>query len=283
MKLNKKIFIIGEIGINHNGDINLAKKLIDIAQRCGCDAVKFQKRTINIVYTKEELEKPRSSPWGDTQLAQKKGLEFDKRSFQIINNYCKKKNIIWFASAWDIQSLKFLDYFKLKYNKVASAMITNIEFLQEVAKRKKYTFISTGMSNYKIIDNAVKIFKKNKCKFELMHSVSTYPCPEERLNLHLIEKLRTKFKCEVGYSGHESSVSPSIMAGMLGASSIERHITVNRAVYGSDQSASLEETGLKNLVKMLRKIPIVYGKENKKILDIEVPVAKKLRYWENKN
>ena len=186
MKFNKPIFIIGEIGINHNGDINLAKKLIDMACVSGCDAVKFQKRTINIVYSKDELNKPRTSRWGNTQSDQKKGLEFNKKEYQEIDKYCKKKKIIWFASAWDIPSLKFLDNFSLKYNKIASAMITNLGFLNEVAKRKKHTFISTGMSNYRMIDKAVKIFKKQKCSYEIMHSISTYPCPEERLNLNLI-------------------------------------------------------------------------------------------------
>ena len=159
-------------------------------------------------------------------------------------------------------------------------MITNLEFLTEVAKRRRHTFISTGMSNYKIIDNAVKIFKKQRCSYEIMHSVSTYPCPEERLNLHLIDKLKKRYKCDVGYSGHESTVSPSIIAVLLGATSIERHITLNRTSYGSDQAASLEPNGLNNLVKVVRKIPKVYGTETKKILDIEIPVADKLRYWE---
>lgn len=279
--LKKKTFIIAEIGINHNGDVKLAKSLIDLAVRSGCDAVKFQKRTLKIVYPQSELEKYRDSPWGKTQYEQKNALEFEKKEFDEINKYCKKNKILWFASAWDIPSLKFLDKYRLKYNKIASAMITNLDFLEEVSKRKKYTFISTGMSNYKIIDKAVKIFKKNKCKFELMHSISTYPCPRNRLNLHLIGKLIKKYKCKVGYSGHESSVTPSIMAVIWGATSLERHITLNRASYGSDQAASLEENGLKQLINMVREVPIIYGFEDKKILDIEIPVAKKLRYWEN--
>ena len=281
MKFKNPTFIIAEIGINHNGDIKLAKKLIEMASVSGCDAVKFQKSTIDIVYNKDELNKPRISPWGKTQSDQKKGLEFSKKQYKEIAKFCKKKKIIWFASAWDIPSLEFLDEFNLKYNKIASAMITNLEFLAEVAKRKKHTFISTGMSNYRIIDNAIKIFKKYKCSYEIMHSISTYPCPEERLNLHLIEKLKKRYKCNVGYSGHESSVSPSIIAVLLGATSIERHITINRASYGSDQAASLEATGLNNLVRIIRKIPKVYGTEKKKILDIEKPVADKLRYWEH--
>jgi N-acetylneuraminate synthase len=275
-----KIFVIAEIGINHNGDINIAKKLIKLAKKSGCDAVKFQKRTIDIVYSKQELDKPRESPWGTTQREQKIGLEFEKKEYDEIDKFCKEQEIIWFASAWDMQSLNFLDQYNLKYNKVASAMITHVDFLKEVAKRKKYTFISTGMSDYKIINSAVEIFKNEKCEFELMHTVSTYPCPEDQLNLHLINELRKIFNCKVGYSGHEASVSPSIFAACLGASSIERHITLDRTMYGSDQAASLEERGLVELVQILKKILITFGNKEKKIFDCEREVAKKLRYWE---
>ncbi len=273
-------FIIAEIGINHNGSLENAKKLIQISKDCGCDAVKFQKRTIDIVYTKEELSAPRKSPWGTTQREQKIGLEFKKEEYDEINKFCSSKEILWFASAWDINSLEFLDQYDLKYNKIASAMVTNTDFLNEVAKRKKYTFISTGMSNYEIIDKAVEIFKKNNCEFELMHSVSTYPCPEERLNIHLINELKKRYNCKVGYSGHESSVSPSTVAVALGATSLERHITLDRSSYGSDQAASLEKKGLNDLVDIVRKIPKIIGSEKKHILDIENEVAKKLRYWE---
>ena len=279
----KKTFIIAEIGINHNGDIELAKKLIDVASRSGCDAVKFQKRDLDTVYTKEELDKPRKSPWGTTQREQKEGLEFSKKEYDLIDKYCKEKGIIWFASAWDIKSLVFLDNYNLKYNKIASAMITNLDFLKEVAKRKKYTFISTGMSGYNEIDKAVDLFKASDCPFELMHSVSAYPSPEDQLNLNIIQKMVKKYDCPVGYSGHEPSVSPSIVAVTLGANSIERHITLDRSMYGSDQSASLEEKGLEQLVSIIRKIPIVIGKEDKKMLDCEIEVAKKLRYWEKSN
>ena len=279
----KKTFIIAEIGINHNGDIELAKKLIDVASRAGCDAVKFQKRDLDTVYTKEELDKPRKSPWGTTQREQKEGLEFSKKEYDFIDKYCKEKGIVWFASAWDIKSLVFLDNYNLKYNKIASAMITNIDFLKEVAKRKKYTFISTGMSGYNEIDKAVDLFKASDCPFELMHSVSAYPSPEDQLNLNIIQRLAKKYNCPVGYSGHEPSVSPSIVAVTLGANSIERHITLDRSMYGSDQSASLEEKGLEQLVSIIRKIPIVIGKEDKKMLDCEIEVAKKLRYWEKSN
>ncbi len=276
-----KTFIIAEIGINHNGELGLAKKLIDMAKRAGCDAVKFQKRTIDIVYSKNELEKYRESPWGNTQRQQKEGLEFSKLEYDEINKYCQDQNINWFASAWDVESIKFLDFFKLKYQKVASAMITNLKFLNELSKRGAHTFISTGMSNTNIIDEAVNVFKNNNCSYELMHSVSTYPCPEDQLNLNLISFLKKRYNCKVGYSGHEPSVSPSIVAVCLGAESLERHITLDRTMYGSDQPASLEEKGLVELINMVRKIPKVIGSsKEKKILDCEVEVAKKLRYWE---
>lgn len=276
----KKIFVIAEIGINHNGDINIAKKLIDMAKSCGCDAVKFQKRDINTVYTKDELNSDRESPWGNKFIDQKLGLEFEEKEYDIIDQYCKKINIEWFASAWDEKSLDFLDKYNLRYNKVASALITNFNLIEKIAKQKKYTFVSTGMSDYKVIDEAVKILKKYDCPFEVMHCVSAYPCPEEILNLNIINKLKERYKCDVGYSGHEASVVPSIVAATLGISSLERHITLDRSMYGSDQSASLEEPGLKNLVNSVRKIPIVIGTQDKKIFEEEVPVAKKLRYWE---
>ena len=273
--------IIAEIGINHNGDLTIAKKLVESAKKCGFDAVKFQKRDIETVYTKAELDKPRESPWGSTTREQKEGLEFGKKEYDEINNYCESLKIQWFASAWDTKSLEFLDNYNLEYQKVASAMITNIEFLESLSKRKKYTFISTGMSDFKVIDKAVEIFNKNDCKFELMHSVSAYPCPEDQLNLNLITVMRERYDCNVGYSGHESSVSPSIIAVSLGATSLERHITLDRSMYGSDQAASLEEKGFNELISIVRKIPIVIGSsKEKKILECEKPVAKKLRYWE---
>ena len=278
--MKNETFVIAEIGINHNGSLKIAKDLILMAKAAGCNAVKFQKRDINTVYTEEELNKPRKSPWGDTQRKQKEGLEFSKKEYDEINQFCKSEKISWFASAWDIKSLEFLDQYNLKYNKIASAMITHLEFLKQAAKRKKYTFISTGMSGYEEIDKAINIFKQNDCPFELMHSVSAYPAPEDQLNLNLIKKLKEKYKCNVGYSGHEPSVSPSLVAVTLGATSLERHITLDRSMYGSDQSASLEERGLKELVSIVRKIPTVIGGGEKKILDCETNVAKKLRYWE---
>ncbi len=277
----KKIFTIAEIGINHNGDIDIAKKLIDMAKSCGCDAVKFQKRDIKSVYTEKELNADRESPWGKKFIDQKLGLEFEKKEYDTINEYCKKLDIIWFASAWDEKSIDFLDQYNLKYNKVASALITKLDFIEKIAQQKKYTFISTGMSNYENIDKAVEIFQKNSCPFEIMHCVSTYPCPDEILNLNIINRLKERYGCNVGYSGHEASVVPSIVAATLGVSSLERHITLDRSMYGSDQSASLEEPGLRNLISSIKKIPVVIGKEDKKIFEEEIAVAKKLRYWES--
>ena len=280
VNLPKHCKIIAEIGINHNGDLSIAKKLIDMAKKCGCDSVKFQKRTIDIVYTKEALEEKRESPWGTTQREQKEGLEFSEKDFDEIDHYCKKINIEWFASAWDIPSLNFLDKYKPKNQKVASAMITNEAFLYAVASKKIHTYISTGMTTPLMIDNAVKIFREKKCDFTLMHSVSTYPCPPEKLNLMNILFLKNKYKCSVGYSGHESSPAPSAFAASLGATCVERHITLDRSMYGSDQSASLEENGLKILVDMVRLLPITLGKERTDIYSEEIPIAKKLRYWQ---
>ena len=256
--------------------------MIDIAKESGCDAVKFQKRTIEIVYDQKTLDSPRESPWGKTQRDQKEGIEFSEREYDEIDNYCKKKNIEWFASAWDLESLKFLDKYKFKNHKIASAMITNEEFLLSVAKRKIHTFISTGMSNISDVDKAVRIFRDNDCDFTLMHTVSTYPCKEEELYLINIINLREKYKCKVGYSGHEVSPGPSIIAVSLGAEALERHITLDRSMYGSDQSASLEKGGLKLMIDYVRKIPVVVGdKLRENIFESEIPIAKKLRYWEN--
>ncbi len=274
----KKPFLIAEIGINHNGSIKIAKKLIDIAKDANFNAVKFQKRDLDEVYSKDELDKYRVSPWGTTNREQKKGLEFGKKDYKIIDNYCKKKKIDWFASAWDFKSLEFLDSFNLKYNKIASAMIISKPFLEAVAKRGKYTFISTGMSTNKNIDDAVKIFNRRKCKFELMHCVSTYPMKTEHANLETINALRKKFKCKVGYSGHENGIAVSLGAYMMGATSLERHITLDRTMYGTDQAASLEYSGMKMMTEAIEKINLAIGK-NKigKIQEEELPISKKLR------
>jgi N-acetylneuraminate synthase len=274
----KKVFIIAEIGINHNGDISIAKKLIDLAASSGCDSVKFQKRDINLVYDKSEMDTPRESPWGTTFGEQKKGLEFNEKDYIEIDNYCREKNIEWFASAWDLNSLEFMNRFNTKYNKVASAMIVDVNFLKEVAKQKKYTFISTGMASEQDISAAVKIFKESGTKFELMHCVSTYPMKVEDANLATINALKDKYNVNVGYSGHESGLAVSFAAMKYDITSLERHITLDRAMYGSDQSASLEKAGLENLVKTIRKMEIAFG-QNKlgHITKDEEKIAKKLR------
>ena len=272
------VFICAEIGINHNGDLNIAKKLIDVSIRCGCDAVKFQKRNVEKVYTKEILDSPRESPFGTTTREQKLGLEFSLEQYKIIDRYCKKQKIPWYVSCWDIQSQIDMRRFKTKYNKVASAMLTHKKLLEIIAKEKKYTFISTGMSTIRQISDAVKIFRKNKCPFELMHSHSVYPMPEEEANLNVIRFLKKKFKCNVGYSGHEvAAYEVCIPAVVLGATSIERHITLDRSMYGSDQAASLEPGGLERLVRDVRIIDLIMGDGVKRIWDSEIPVMKKLR------
>jgi len=270
-------FIIAEIGINHNGSMDICKKLINIAKDAGCDAVKFQKRTLENVYSKEQLLSSRESPWGKTTYDQKKGLEFGAKEYQKINNHCKKKKIHWFASAWDLDSQKFMNKFNLKFNKIASAMIVDKKFLDFVASQKKHTFISTGMSTMKNISDAVKIFRKKKCSFELMHCVSTYPMSDETANLNLINILKKKFKCNVGYSGHESGLAISIAASAFGISSLERHITLDRTMYGSDQAASIEPNGLRSLVGSVRKIEKALGNGKKVFLPDEISIAKKVR------
>jgi len=274
----KKPYLIAEIGINHNGDINIAKQLIKNAKNCRFEAVKFQKRNIELVYDKKTLDTPRESPWGTTTREQKLGLEFEKDQYDEIDRYCKEIKIDWFASAWDIKSLEFLDNYNLKYHKIASAMIVDLKFINEVALRKKHTFISTGMSTKDNIDKAINIFRKNKCSFELMHCVSTYPMKVEDANLVTINQLKKEYNCEVGYSGHENGVVVSLAAFMMGISSLERHITLDRTMYGSDQAASLELSGMQDLTVGIEKILTALGEPSLgKIIDDEIPIAKKLR------
>jgi len=272
------VFITAEIGINHNGDIKIAKKLIDTAKSAGCDAVKFQKRAIDKVYTKEQLDSPRESPWGITTREQKEGLEFSKKEYDEIDNYCKQKEIEWYASSWDVDSQLFLRDFHLKHNKVASAMLTNHELLNMIAEERKHTFISTGMSTIEQIREAVNIFRKNNCLFELQHSNSSYPMKMEEANLKCIQTLKKEFNCDVGYSGHEVlGYLICISAVLLGATSVERHITLDRSMYGSDQAASLESQGLTRLVRDLRRIDVIMGDGVKKVWPSEIPTMKKLR------
>ena len=276
----KRPFLIAEIGINHNGSVGLAKKLIDLAKKYNFDSVKFQKRDSDICVPEHQKGKMRTTPWGDmTYLQYRKKIEFGKKEYDQIDKYCKKIKIDWFASVWDVNSLKFMKKFNTKYNKVASAMLTNRVLLELIAKEKKLTFISTGMSHIRNINDAVTIFKKNKCDFVLMHCVSNYPCREKDLNLNLIVTLKNKFKCKIGYSGHESSVSPSYAAWFLGADYIERHITLDRTLYGTDQAASLSEEGIRTLTASLSKFPEMMGDGRKKISKEEKKLIPKFVYW----
>lgn len=272
-------FIIAEMGINHNGDVGIAKKLIDIAKIYGADAVKFQKRTIDIVYSKEFLASPRQSPWGTTQRHQKEGIELTKEEYDEIDRYCKKKSIYWFASAWDEKSQEFLRQYDLPFNKVASPMLTNKNLFTMVAEEGKHTFISTGMSSLKQIDKVVEVFEKKECPFTLMHCVSAYPCIDKWCNIKMVAVLKNRYKCPVGYSGHELGISPSTLAVALGAVAVERHITLDRGMYGSDQSISLERHGLELLVRDTREVKQIVGLGEKIAISEEEKVAYKLRYF----
>ena len=278
-KIPEYHYLIAEIGINHNGSLDIAKQLILNSKDAGFDAVKFQKRDINTVYSEEVLNSQRKSPWGSTTRSQKEGLEFSLEQYEEINEYCQSLEIDWFVSCWDIKSQKQMRIFSTPYNKIASAMATNEEFVREVASERKETFASTGMMTMEQIESLVKIFEDNSCPLILMHTVSTYPSKDEDLNLKCIETLSNKFNVPIGYSGHEVSTAPSIYAALLGAVAIERHVTLDRAMYGSDQSASLEIEGMKSLCSTIRKINICMGDGVKKITREEHEVAKKLRYW----
>lgn len=272
-----KVFISAEIGINHNGDLNIARQMIDAASEAGCDAVKFQKRCVEKVYIKEFLDSPRESPWGTTQREQKMGLEFTESDYREIDAYCRSKNIAWFASSWDVDSQKFLRQFNLKYNKVASAMLTNIGLLETIAEEKRYTFIATGMSSWDEIDAAVAIFRKHGCPFELMHCVSVYPMPPELANLRMIGELSARYNCKVGFSSHEIGNVATLGAVALGATSLERHITLDRTMYGSDQKVSIETAELIAFVRDIRKMEAALGDGDRNLSDAELAVRKKLR------
>lgn len=272
------LFLIAEVGINHNGDMSIAKQLIDSAANAGFDAVKFQKRTIDDVYTQEFLDAPRESPWGTTQRAQKEGLEFTKDQYKEISDYCAIKKISWSASAWDLRAQEFINSFDCTFNKVASPMLGHIPLLKLIAATQKKAFISTGMSTLEEIDRVVEIFQNANCEFELMHCNSTYPMKEEDANLLCIPMLRERYKVNVGYSGHESSLLKVCAAAVaLGATSIERHITLDRAMYGSDQAASIETSSLIGFVDAVRKIPAILGSGSKTLTDSEKSAREKLR------
>ncbi len=272
--------IICEIGINASGNLNLAQKLIDMAIDCGADAVKFQKRTVDVVYTKEFLASPRESPFGTTQRDQKEALEFGKAEYDVINEYCTKKDIQWFASAWDMKSVEFLKQYDLPYNKIASAILTHREIVTSLAGQGKHTFISTGMSEWSDIDFAVNCFKRAGTSFTLMHCCAEYPAPDEHLNLIMIQELKRRYGCPVGFSSHSPGILAPSLAVALGAEAIEVHITLDRSSYGSDQSSSLEKRGLELVVRDCRLVGTMFGSRDRVIYPEELKIAAKLRYWQ---
>ena len=269
------VFVIAEIGINHNGDINLVKKLIDMAVGAGCDAVKFQKRTIELVYTPEELARPRENPFGPTNGDLKRGLEFGEKEYKEIDRYCKEKGIIWYASPWDVKSVDFLEKFDIPCYKIASACLTDNELLKYARSKGKPIILSTGMSTIEQIKHAVGILGEDD--LVLLHCTSTYPSKDEELNLKVIPWLKENFNCPIGYSGHEVGVYSSVVAVVLGACAVERHITLDRAMWGSDQAASLEPNGLNRLVRDIRLVPVWLGDGKKRVFESEIPILQKLR------
>ena len=271
----KPCFIIAEIGINHNGSVSLAKKMIDIAVTTGCDAVKFQKRTIDVVYTKEELNRERPSVFGNTNRALKEGLEFGFSEYKQIDAYCKSKGILWFASCWDEQSVDFIEQFDVPCYKIASASLTDDNLLKYTRSKGKPILLSTGMSTMDEIKHAVEILGEEN--LIIYHCTSTYPSNADETNLRAIEMLKQEFDCPIGYSGHERGVTPSVLAVALGACSVERHITVDRTNWGSDQAASLEMAGLYHMVRDIRQVPDLLGDGKKVVYKRELPIIEKLR------
>ena len=268
-------FIIAEIGINHNGSVKLAKKMIDIAVTTGCDAVKFQKRTVDVVYTKEELAKERKSVFGNTNGDLKRGLEFGEAEYKEIDEYCKRKGILWFASCWDEGSVDFIEKFNPPCYKIASASLTDDNLLKYTKAKGKPILLSTGMSSMEEIRHAVEILGEDN--LIIFHCTSTYPSNAEEMNLRVIETFKKEFNCPIGYSGHERGVTPSVLAVALGACAVERHITVDRTNWGSDQAASLEMAGLYHMVRDIRQVPVLLGDGKKVVYESELPIIKKLR------
>lgn len=268
-------YIIAEIGINHNGDIDIAKRLIDTAIEAGCDAVKFQKRTVEVVYPAEELARPRENPFGATNGDLKYGLEFGEEQYGEIDRYCRGKNITWFASCWDEASVDFIDRFDVPCYKIASASLTDDDLLRHTRAMKRPIILSTGMSTLEQIDHAVEVLGKED--LVLMHTCSTYPSDYKELNLRVIPTLRDRYGVPVGYSGHETGLASSVAAVPLGACMIERHITLDRAMWGSDQAASLAPSGIERLVRDIRLVETSLGDGVKRVIDSEVPIMQKLR------
>ena len=268
-------FVVAEIGINHNGDLDLAKQLIDVAVSAGCDAVKFQKRTIEVVYSAEELAKPREHPFGVTNGDLKRHLEFSKEQYDQIDAHCRSRNIMWFASPWDEASVDFLESFGVPCYKVASASLTDDNLLKHMRSKGKPIILSTGMSTMEQIDHAVEVLGREQ--LVILHATSTYPAQYEELNLQVIPVLAQRFGVPVGYSGHETGIASSVAAVAMGACMVERHLTLDRAMWGSDQAASLEPNGMTRLVRDIRLVETALGDGQKRLLDAEVPIMKKLR------
>ena len=268
-------FIIAEIGINHNGSVTLAKKMIDIAVTTGCDAVKKKKRTVDVVYTKEELAKERKSVFGNTNGDLKRGLEFGEKEYREIDEYCKRKGILWFASCWDEGSVDFMEKFDIPCYKIASASLTDDNLLKYTRSKQKPILLSTGMSTMEEIRHAVSILGEDN--LVIFHCTSTYPSNTEEMNLRVIETFKREFDCPIGYSGHERGVTPSVLAVALGANAVERHITVDRTNWGSDQAASLEMAGLYHMVRDIRQVPALLGNGVKIVYPREIPIIEKLR------
>lgn len=268
-------FVVAEIGINHNGDIDIAKKLISAAMLAGCDAVKFQKRTIDVVYAPEELTRPRESPFGTTNGDLKRGLELGFKEYKLIDEYCSMSNIIWFASCWDEASVDFIEQFNPSCYKIASPCLTNDNLLRHYRRYGRPIILSTGMSTLKQIDHAVEVLGTKD--LILMHCNSTYPARPEELNLKAIQTLKERYKIPVGYSGHEVGLSTSVAASVLGACMVERHVTLDRAMWGSDQAASVEPHGLARLVRDIHVIENAKGDGMKRVYESEIPIMKKLR------
>jgi N-acetylneuraminate synthase len=268
-------FVVAEIGINHNGDLDIAKRLISVAVAAGCQAVKFQKRTVDVVYSAAELARPRESPFGETNGDLKRGLEFGMDQYRAIDRYCRDVNILWFASCWDEASVDFIDAFKPPAYKIASASLTDDGLLRHTRSKGKPIILSTGMSTLEQVDHAVEVLGKED--LVILHTCSTYPAPYNELNLRVMSNLGERFGVPVGYSGHETGLPSTIAAVALGATMIERHITLDRAMWGTDQAASLEPNGVTRLVRDIRLVETAMGDANKTVLASEVPIMKKLR------
>jgi N-acetylneuraminate synthase len=268
-------YVVAEIGINHNGSVGLAKGLIDAAVAAGCDAVKFQKRTIDVVYSAEELARPRESPFGETNGDLKRGLEFNADQYAEIDRYCKSKSIEWFASCWDVGSVDFIEQFRPPCYKIASASLTDDNLLRHHRKTGRPLIASTGMSTLEQIDHAVDVMGRED--LILLQATSTYPSEVEELNLRVIPRMLERYGIPVGYSGHEVGLYTTLAAVVLGACMVERHITMSRAMWGSDQAASVEPQGFARLVKDIRAVESSMGDGVKRRYDSEVPIMKKLR------